>query len=180
MLFGAYDLTVTQRGLECDRWLPVTGNLHALDDIQRLKTLLDACLLRVFEGVGKSLTAERDHRWAASRSAVDVRSGSSRIIQTGLDEENENESDDENSDGGMAGASGTARLQIEMQKRGTRKVEPLAKDEIKELEMLTTDVVRILDAYAHEREGSSSTYSSRPATPSNVYRPPNARSGGRW
>jgi hypothetical protein len=51
--------------------------------------------------------------------------------------------------------------------------------------MLTTDVVRILDAYADEREGARSTYSSRPATPvnPNVYRPPGARGGGggmRW
>jgi hypothetical protein len=93
-----------------------------------------------------------------------------------MDDDKENESDDEESDSGMAGASGTARLQYEMKQRSVRKIEPLSRDEIKELEMLTTDVVRILDAYAHEREGANSTYSSRPATPSGgMYRPPGAR-----
>jgi HrpA-like RNA helicase len=175
MLFGAYDLAGTSRGLECDGWLPVTGNVYALDDVQRLKTLLDACLLRVFEGVGKALTMGRDQRFAASRNTVDVRHGSSRITnQSNLDDDKENESDDEEPDE-MAGASGTMRLQYEMSQRSVRKVEPLSVDEINELQMLTTDVVRILDSYAHEREGVNSAYSSRPATPSNLYRPPGVR-----
>ena len=58
MLFGAYVLEVAERGLECDGWLPIQGNIDALDDIQRLKTLLDACMLRVFDGI----TRERRHR----------------------------------------------------------------------------------------------------------------------
>ena len=44
MLFGAYNLNVTQSGLQCDNWLPVAGNLQALDDIQRLKTLFDGAV----------------------------------------------------------------------------------------------------------------------------------------
>jgi len=58
MLFGAYDLVVTERGLDCDGWLPIVGNLDALDDIQRLKTLMDSCMLRVFQGI----TMGRRHR----------------------------------------------------------------------------------------------------------------------
>ena len=172
MLFGAYELAVTQRGLECDSWLPVAGNLHALDDVQRLKTLLDACMLRVFEGVGKSLVRGRDRRWVKTVDSVDVRAGSSRIEQPVDDggDEGENESDDEDN-------AGMGRKRV---------VEPLSGDEIKELDLLTTDVVRILDAYAAEREGGS-TYPSRPVTPSadrgnsgsGVYRPPGA-SGRRW
>lgn len=128
------------------------------------------------EGVVKSLTRERDERWAATRNSVDVRAGTSRINASNLDDDKENESDDEDSsDREMTGASGTARLHYEMQQRSVRKIEPLSRDEIKELEMLTTDVVRILDAYAHEREGANSTYSSRPATPSGMYRPPGSR-----
>jgi hypothetical protein len=171
MLFGAYELVVTQRGLECDRWLPVVGNLHALDDVQRLKTLLDGCMLRVFEGVGKSLTRGRDARFVHSRKAVDVRAaGSSRIVDEELEEEGENESDEEGdaddpmnpnagrSRGGLGNGAGAGA-------ETKRTIGPLAEDEIKELEMLTTDVVRVLNAYAAEREGGS-TYPSRPASPS--------------
>ncbi|BEI84358.1 hypothetical protein CcaverHIS002_0409620 [Cutaneotrichosporon cavernicola] len=183
MLFGAYEVYATGRGLECDGWLPVTGNLHALDDVQRLKSYLDTCMLRVFEGLSKALSRERDTRSQANRNAVDVRSGSSRIRErtVDLDDSKENESEDEDD---MPSMSEHARLQNELARRQTRKIEPLSGDEIRELGMLTTDVVRILDAYADEREGARSTYSSRPATPvnPNVYRPPGARGGGgmRW
>lgn len=51
VLFGAYRTSVTERGLECDDWLPVVGNIYALDDIQRLKTMMEGCMLRVFEGI---------------------------------------------------------------------------------------------------------------------------------
>ncbi|WWC66226.1 uncharacterized protein I206_100127 [Kwoniella pini CBS 10737] len=146
MLFGAYELVVTQRGLECDRWLPVIGNLHALDDVQRLKVLLDGCMLRVFEGVGRSLTEGRDQRWRQSRNSI--QKGSSRITST-EEEIYENESDDEDD---------TA------EKDKKRIIKPLSVDEIKELELLTTDVVRVLDAYSAEREGGS-TAPTRPVTP---------------
>jgi len=169
MLFGAYNLNVTQSGLQCDNWLPVAGNLQALDDIQRLKTLFDGCMLRVFEGVGKSLVRGRDQRMARNRESVKVaHNGSSHIVannddadQEGSDgaDEAENESDDDDDD-------------AEVQKRV---VEPLKVEEIRELELLTTDVVKILDAYAAEREGGS-TYASRPVTPS--FDPPRGPSGG--
>jgi hypothetical protein len=190
MLFGAYELVVTQRGLECDRWLPVVGNLHALDDVQRLKTLLDGCMLRVFEGVGKSLTRGRDARFVHSRKAVDVRAaGSSRIVDEELEEEGENESDEEgdvddpmNPNSGRtkggAGIGNGAGAGAGAEKKRT--VGPLAEDEIKELEMLTTDVVRVLNAYAAEREGGS-TYPSRPASPSGgrpISRPASRGVGG--
>jgi hypothetical protein len=186
MLFGAYELVVTQRGLECDLWLPVVGNLHALDDVQRLKNLLDGCMLRVFEGVGKSLVRGRDARFVQSRQAVEVRNGSSRIQEDAgrLDDEGENESDDEGDPDDPMNNGSSVRVG-EVGKGKKRVVEPLSLDEIKELEMLTTDVVRILDAYAAEREGGS-TYPSRPPSrpatpsrpgleyghPSGVYRPP--------
>lgn len=51
ILFGAYEIEVTERGLECDGWLPIVGNIDGLDDVQRLKTLMEACMLRVFQGI---------------------------------------------------------------------------------------------------------------------------------
>ncbi|KAH9081657.1 P-loop containing nucleoside triphosphate hydrolase protein [Lactarius deliciosus] len=51
VLFGAYQIAVTERGLECDEWLPIVGNVYALDDIQSLKDMMEACMSRVFEGL---------------------------------------------------------------------------------------------------------------------------------
>jgi len=56
MLFGAHQLQVVDRGLECDNWLPIFRDRGsgALYDIQRLKTTMEACMLRVFEGITMS------------------------------------------------------------------------------------------------------------------------------
>jgi hypothetical protein len=150
MLFGAYNLLVTRRGLECDGWLPVTGNLYALDDVQRLKTLFDKCMLRVFEGVGKSLTQGRDQRRRETRSHVRVQKGSSRIDddQDGNADEKDGESEDEDGD-------------VVSKERASG---PLSTEEVRELELLTSDVVKVLEAYASEREGGSVAV-SRPQTP---------------
>ncbi|KAI0793506.1 P-loop containing nucleoside triphosphate hydrolase protein [Abortiporus biennis] len=51
MLFGAYHVDVTRKGLICDEWLPVIGSGDALDDVERLKVLMESCMLRVFEGI---------------------------------------------------------------------------------------------------------------------------------
>jgi small subunit ribosomal protein S24e len=51
ILFGAHNVEVVKGGLECDDWLPVKGDLRMLDDIWRLKTSLEAAMLRVFEGI---------------------------------------------------------------------------------------------------------------------------------
>ncbi|RDB28425.1 ATP-dependent RNA helicase DHX36 [Hypsizygus marmoreus] len=125
MLFGAYKLQVTERGLECDNWLPIVGNLDALDDVQRLKILMEACMLRVFEGI----TMSRRHRRG---SALPI-----------MPREEESETDDEDED----------------------KDYSLSRDEIKELDLMTRDVVRILDRYSAERAASQSRQNSRPATP---------------
>lgn len=54
ILFGAHHVDVVERGLECDSWLPIVGDVNILDDIQRLKTFLEASMLRVFEGIAMS------------------------------------------------------------------------------------------------------------------------------
>ncbi|KAH8120327.1 hypothetical protein DFH11DRAFT_54456 [Phellopilus nigrolimitatus] len=51
VLFGAHNLRATEYGLECDDWLPMVGNIDALDDVRRLKLLMENCMLRVFEGI---------------------------------------------------------------------------------------------------------------------------------
>ncbi|QRV76171.1 Helicase associated domain (HA2) [Ceratobasidium sp. AG-Ba] len=129
MLFGAYDIVVTGRGLECDNWLPITGNIDALDDVQQLKTLMESCMLRVFDGIcGKMGNKDKDYR---SRFRLrDERS-------SGTDED--------------AGGLGT----------------PLSEKEVKELDYLTGDIVRILNRYSDERlSRQDSRWNSRPGTPS--------------
>ncbi|KAL5512125.1 hypothetical protein ACEPAG_3646 [Sanghuangporus baumii] len=54
VLFGAYNLEASEEGLECDEWLPITANIDALDEVRRLKLLMEGCLLRVFEGINNS------------------------------------------------------------------------------------------------------------------------------
>jgi small subunit ribosomal protein S24e len=56
VLFGAYQIAVTAHGLECDEWLPIVGNVYALDDIQRLKVMMEACMSRVFQGLSMRRT----------------------------------------------------------------------------------------------------------------------------
>jgi small subunit ribosomal protein S24e len=115
MLFGAYNLQVTERGLECDEWLPIVGNVDGLDQIQRLKVLMDSCMLRVFEGI----TVGRERR----------RSGAMVVV--------ESEEEDEKRDYSLSAT------------------------EVKELDIFTRDIVRILNRYSEERIGTQ----SRSATP---------------
>jgi hypothetical protein len=128
----------------------VTGNLYALDDVERLKVLFDKCMLRVFEGVGKSLTRGRDERRRETRSHVRVGKGSSRIDddQDVNADEKDGESEDEDED-------------VAVKERASG---PLSAEEVRELELLTSDVVKVLESYASEREGGSVAV-SRPQTP---------------
>ncbi|KAK0233083.1 hypothetical protein IW262DRAFT_1444030 [Armillaria fumosa] len=51
ILFGAHKLEITRNALRCDDWIPMIGDLSALEDLMRLKKLLDGCMLRVFSGL---------------------------------------------------------------------------------------------------------------------------------
>lgn len=120
LLFGAFNIEVSERGLECDNWLPIVGNLDALDDIQRLKILMEACMLRVFEGIVMSRRNKRQ-------------------IQSINSREDEIEDD--------------------------REKAALSKEEVKELDLMTRDVVNILNRFSDERIATQSRSNSRPATP---------------
>lgn len=120
LLFGAYNVEVTGNGLQCDNWLPIHGNLDALDDLQRLKTLLESCMLRIFEGVGKSLEQARGQR-SGQRNAPAI--ASKRI--------DDSEEETENEDG--------------LEAEDTNEDRSLSRTEIIELDNLTADVVSVLD-----------------------------------
>ncbi|SYW76632.1 related to ATP-dependent RNA helicase [Ustilago bromivora] len=53
MLFGATEVRVLGEGVECDYWLPITGDMESLDNLEKLRSMMDVVLLRVFEGIGK-------------------------------------------------------------------------------------------------------------------------------
>ena len=54
ILFGAHNVDFVERGLECDNWLPIVGDLNVLDDVRGLKSFMEASMLRVFEGIAMS------------------------------------------------------------------------------------------------------------------------------
>jgi small subunit ribosomal protein S24e len=126
VLFGAYEIEVTERGLDCDGWLPIVGNIDGLDDVQRLKTLMEACMLRVFEGIvmGKQKRHRRDMIPILPREEAD-----------------DDDDDDQRND------------------------YSLSEEEIRELDLLTRDIVRILNRYSEERVATQSQHNSRPGTP---------------
>lgn len=129
ILFGAYNVEVVQGGLECDGWLPVKGDLRTLDDIWRLKTSMEASMLRVFEGI----TMSRQHR--GQKLTIHPRE---------CEEEAEWESGDEGDN--MRDLS-------------------LSKDEIRDLDQMTSAIVGLLNAYSDERIATQSLHNSRAATP---------------
>lgn len=129
VLFGAYEIEVTRQGLDCDGWLPVNGPIDVLDDIERLKTLMESCMLRVFEGI---MMSRQKRNW---RDAIP------------LSPREEAEADDIDDD------------------PRTHKHQSLTSDEIRELDLLTRDMVRILNRFSEERITSQSRSTSRSATP---------------
>jgi hypothetical protein len=147
VLFGAYQIAVTAQGLECDEWLPIVGNVSALDDIQSLKVMMEACLSRVFEGL-----AMRRTRFFPRTTAVSPR-------------EEEESGDEEDM-------------------RENPRDYSLSTKEVRELDDLTRNIVRILNRYAEERMEVQSRTNSRPATPidspsfSNVKLPPSSTRSG--
>jgi hypothetical protein len=42
----------------CDGWLPVTGNVGLLDDIERFRHVLQMCMLRVFQGLRTAISTQ--------------------------------------------------------------------------------------------------------------------------
>lgn len=112
--------------MECDEWLPIVGRQDALDEVERLKRLMDACMLRVFEGI------------------IVGRARRSPFNTTARIDEREDESEDED--------------------EGARQI-PLSDNEIKELDLMTRDIVRILNHYSMYRVAVQSRTNSRPGTP---------------
>lgn len=61
-LFGAHTLDENPKGLKGDKWIGIVGNLNSLEDLATLRTMLDRCMLRVYEGIIMGRTQERKIR----------------------------------------------------------------------------------------------------------------------
>ncbi|KAJ1311565.1 hypothetical protein OPQ81_010049 [Rhizoctonia solani] len=135
MLFGAYNLVVTPRGLECDNWLPITGNIDALDDVRRLKSMMEACMLRVFDGIcGRMNSRDKDYR-------SHFRLKDERV--SGTDEE--------------IGAQGTPLSQKEVQE-----LDYLTGDIVRILNRYSEERLSRQDSRWNSRPGTPSGYSTPP------------------
>lgn len=165
MLFGAYALRVTEDGLECDGWLPIvaprSSGVQALDDVERLKEVLDLSLLRVFEGLGVAISrgrggqnsrqqlqqqrAAQAAQAAQAAAAAQARQEQGRGRQFDNDDEDEAEADEEAVD--------------------PVRDPTLSEQEVRDLDRLTNNVVHLLMSYNRSLGPASSRTSSRPQTP---------------
>lgn len=172
MLFGAYHLSVTNDGLECDGWLPIVASnresVPALDDVGRLKQVLDYSLLRVFEGLGVAINKGRGAQNRNGRPQQQQQ-GQQRIQQQQTphevgrgrqfdkDDEDEAEADEEVVDFNDP---------------------TLSEKEVKDLDRLTSNVVQLLNNYHGSLGPVGSVPSSRPQTPSMHQGGPSGFGGG--
>ena len=137
ILFGATEARALGHGLECDNWLPVTGSYDALDTLERLKAVMDACMLRVLEGIGKRRPPQPQRK--ASETTEKAPGGELlQAANTTMDSWNSDEEDGEDN--------------LDQLLQNQAQVDrSLSKQEIEEFEELTTGVVHVLDQYARDR-----------------------------
>jgi hypothetical protein len=90
MLFGTNKLRVNDQGLEGDGWLPIVvprgGDVAALDQVERLKAIFDASLLRVFEGLNVAIARGRRGDKRAAPSGPPPPPPSDTEDEAGIDE----------------------------------------------------------------------------------------------
>ncbi|WAR54174.1 hypothetical protein PtB15_3B687 [Puccinia triticina] len=156
MLFGARQLQPYPSGLRCDGWLSITGNAGALDDVERLKHVLDASLLRVFDGL-LATTIENDPRSTRRRPRIALpaakkTAGASKKPQEADGEESvdsEFEQDEEEDQDEV--------VPVQFGK--------LTNGEIQDLQRLTEEVVSLLNKYSEERLATDVNTSRAPSRP---------------
>ncbi|KAK0548088.1 hypothetical protein OC846_004607 [Tilletia horrida] len=148
LLFGSYDIRVGNKGLFCDGWLPVVGNIEALDDVERLKSVLNVCMLRVFQGIGKRPLSE-----SRPQQNWNTKATGSRRNSDGEEEMGEWMDDEGN---------------------GPSSINPrdlsISPQETAELKGMTTGIAQILLAYYyhHQSGQNGSRGPSRPDTPNGI------------
>lgn len=157
MLFGANQIQHARSGVICDDWLPVKGHFQALDDVERLKLIMDASMLRVLEGIGNRRKPQHRQERAGAGAGGDRSSGAPRENQDWDDQVDRNEDAPDNEDDGQA--------------FGDRTDLALAPREVDEFEQLTKGIVSILGHYSADRLASLdvSRSSTRPGSPNAAF-----------
>jgi len=155
MLFGARQLQPRPSGLQCDGWLPITGNAGALDDVERLKYVLDASLMRVFDGLQAEIMKSNPR--ASKRPPRTALPPPKRIFAAekpvALDGEESVESDfEEDEDEDL--------VEVAPVQYGT-----LSRTEVQDLQRLTEEVVSLLNKYSEERLATDANTSRAPSRP---------------
>ncbi|CAO1621139.1 unnamed protein product [Parajaminaea phylloscopi] len=159
ILFGAGTTRHVSQGVMCDDWLPIKGHFQALDDVEHLKSVMDASMLRVFEGI---VEANRPpaRRPRSNEPKRDIKSSA----EQGQDDwDAPGPEADESVPTGVAGDDGL----------GDRSDLSLSPREVAEFEELTKGIVTVLNRYAAERQSSLdvSRSSTRPGSPNQSYTP---------
>ncbi|PLW12732.1 hypothetical protein PCANC_18157 [Puccinia coronata f. sp. avenae] len=153
MLFGARELAPCTSGLRCDGWLPIIGNAGALDDVERLKHVLDASLLRVFDGL-QAQFVENNSRASKRRPHVAV-----PLSKKKTSTKKSQEFDGEES------------LDFEMEEDEDQEevvsvhFGKLTNGEIQDLQRLTEEVVSLLNKYSEDRLATDANTSRAPSRP---------------
>ncbi|KAF5390271.1 hypothetical protein D9757_002934 [Collybiopsis confluens] len=124
-LFGAHRIQKEDQGLLLDNWISLLGNLDTLDDLYDLRSYLDGCMMRVFEGIVMGRRKNRN---------LTVLPREEELSESGDDMMDEDRD------------------------------YSLSKIEVKELDLLSRDVVNILTQYSSER-GIESVPATRHGTP---------------
>lgn len=170
MLFGAVRIHQIQEGVQCDEWLPVRGHFEVLDDVARLKGVIDACMLRVFEGIGKAPRRPKSNLNgpSANRGVRNNLKGNTTSTGANWDDDKDDEFHESRLE------DGPDEDDTEM---GDRTDLSLAPREIEEFNHLTSGIVHILDRYASERTAALS-YANSGANSHNGTRPSSPGFGG--
>lgn len=175
MLFGAYQLVPTQDGLECDGWLPIHGGVRGgLGLIVEFKDAFERCMQRVFEGIHASNVERRQARMRRIERPTEPANVSVNIpsITSQVDDDPDEDRD----------ADAVAEREVENEDDGDgdsprhRVATPLSSQEMFELDLLTRDVVHVLENFSDDRR--MFRMRSRPGTPTSGYTSARASPGG--
>lgn len=165
MLFGASKAKSANGGIMCDDWLPIRGDSVALDDLERVKRMLDLCMLRVFEGIGSGGVVldeeiERERERRRRRREREQQQSRKKNGASGHQGEDKDQANGQGDGGAEEEEEDLMKEELRMSQR-----------EVDDFHHLTMGLVRILDGYAIERNRysqSNSRNSTRPATPTTV------------
>jgi len=162
MLFGAYRVTSTQDGVECDGWLPIHGGSRGgLGQIAEFKNAFERCMQRVFEGIHASNVERRHAKMKRVGRPTELASFNlpPNTLQGGDDSDEDRDAE--------AAEEREVEDGDDSENPHHRVATPLSPEERSELGLLTRDVVHVLENFSDDRRMFKMR--SRPGTPTSGY-----------